>query len=263
MTAPILGEAVMARQPLHGGDLSAVSLVTLANGREVVVKEGPLVAVEGRMLTRLAAVGAPVPEVLEAAGERLVLECLPEGRATQDGWAILGETLAQLHATAPKSGLAGWDEDYAFGAVAIPNTDRRDWSGFYATSRLGPALSHLPVDLARRLEAVIADLPSLIGGRPLGLLHGDLWSGNLLFATDGTPYLIDPACYFGDPEVDLAMLALFGQVPPVFWAAYGMLDAGWEERREVYQIWPALVHYRLFGAGYRGMIEARLTALGH
>jgi fructosamine-3-kinase len=73
---------------------------------------------------------------------------------------------------------------------------------------------------------------------------------------------IDPACYFGHGEVDLAMLTLFGQPPPEFWESYGPPEPGWEERRIAYQLFPALVHLRLFGGAYAGMVDRLLTRLG-
>lgn len=74
--------------------------------------------------------------------------------------------------------------------------------------------------------------------------------------------LIDPACYHGHAEVDLAMLALFGRPGPAFHDNYGALEPGAEDRLPVYQLWPALVHLRLFGAGYRGLVERCLNAAG-
>ena len=94
------------------------------------------------------------------------------------------------------------------------------------------------------------------------LLHGDLWSGNALFGPGHTAHLIDPACYFGHAEVDLAMLRLFGQPDSAFQEGYGATDAGIADRRPIYQLWPALVHLRLFGAGYRGLVERCLRAAG-
>lgn len=73
--------------------------------------------------------------------------------------------------------------------------------------------------------------------------------------------LIDPACYYGHEEVDLAMLTLFDAPPPEFWEAYWALEPGWERRRDVYQLFPALVHLRLFGATYAGMVDRLLQSL--
>jgi len=70
--------------------------------------------------------------------------------------------------------------------------------------------------------------------------------------------LIDPACYWGHAEADLAMLTLFGRPGPAFWDAYGPTEPGLEARRPIYQMWPALVHLRLFGGTYRGLVERLL-----
>jgi fructosamine-3-kinase len=97
---------------------------------------------------------------------------------------------------------------------------------------------------------------------PPALLHGDLWSGNLLVRDGRLAAFIDPACYYGDAEVDLAMLDLFGSPGESFREAYGPLEPGWPERRAVYQLFPALVHLALFGSCYAGMVDRLLSRLG-
>ena len=96
---------------------------------------------------------------------------------------------------------------------------------------------------------------------PAALLHGDLWSGNVLFHGGQLAALIDPACYHGDREVDFAMLQVFGNPPDAFFAA-SELDPGWRERVPAYQLWPMLVHLRLFGNAYRSRVESLLSACG-
>jgi fructosamine-3-kinase len=83
-----------------------------------------------------------------------------------------------------------------------------------------------------------------------------------LVAGDRVSGLIDPACYHGHTEVDLAMLGLFDQPDAAFYEAYGLLEPGHDERTAIYRLWPALVHMRLFGAGYRPMVERLLQATG-
>ena len=86
-------------------------------------------------------------------------------------------------------------------------------------------------------------------------------AGNILVATTAAA-LVDPACYGGDAEVDLAMLTLFDSPPEEFREAYGPLAPGWEERRPLYQLFPALVHLRLFGATYEPMVDRLLGQIG-
>jgi fructosamine-3-kinase len=102
---------------------------------------------------------------------------------------------------------------------------------------------------------VLDKLPDLAGPpEPPARLHGDLWSGNVLWAADGRAWIIDPAAHGGHRETDLAMLALFG-LPHLdrVLAAYDAswpLAAGWEERVPLHQLHPLLVHAVLFGGGY-------------
>ncbi|OBY24246.1 fructosamine kinase family protein [Leisingera sp. JC1] len=256
----LLGAEVSRTRPLHGGDLSEVQLLSLSDGRRVVAKSGPLVAAEAAMLRAIRDAGAPAPEVLGVAGQVLLMQALEETGAGAMGWQALGHALRQLHsATGPHF---GWAEDYAFGPVAIPNAPLQSWPDFWASRRLLAAPDALPRELRPRIEALCARLPELLPDTPpAALLHGDLWSGNVLFS-GSQAYLIDPACYYGHGEVDLAMLHLFGTPPAPFHKAYGALEPGHESRRAIYQLWPALVHLRLFGASYRSMVEARLEALG-
>lgn len=178
------------------------------------------------------------------------------------GWDDLGAALKRLHAV--EGSQYCWTEDHAFGAVEVPNAPADDWTAFWAERRLCQGLDEIPATLARRVEALAADLPNRLPLRPPpALLHGDLWVGNLVAPGGRFRGFIDPACYFGHCEVDLTMLELFAEVPAAFWEAYGAPDAGYEERRPIYTIWPALVHLRLFGGGYRGLVERCLSdALG-
>ncbi|EEX14012.1 aminoglycoside phosphotransferase [Citreicella sp. SE45] len=258
--ARVFGADVTATAPLHGGDLSEVLRITFADGRSMAVKRGPRVDTEARMLAAMATAGAPVPRVLHQAGDLLCLEWLDEGTASPEGWEALGRGLRALHNC---TGTAyGWPEDYGFGPVPIANETMADWPEFWARRRLLPFLPRLPMALARRLEALARALPERLPARPSpALLHGDLWTGNTLFGA-GDGWMIDPACYHGHAEVDLAMLELFGAPPKAFWQGYGPEEPGRAERRAIYQLFPALVHFRLFGAGYQSMVARLLLAAG-
>lgn len=214
------------------------------------------------MLSVMAKAGAPVPQVLGQTGDILFLDALEEVQPQAASWPSLGRSLAKLHTvTGPDY---GWAEDYAFASAKIANGQRSDWPDFWAANRLLPFVQDLPGGLGPRIKDLCARLPRLLPTTPpAALLHGDLWTGNVLFGPRGRAHFIDPACYYGHSEVDLAMLHLFGTPGPGFEAAYGALPPGWEERRAVYTLWPALVHLRLFGTSYRGMVDRLLSQLGH
>jgi len=259
--ARLLGRPVASAASLHGGDLSEVVRLRLGDGGSAVAKGGPAPRVEAAMLRAIRAAGAPAPRVLAADHAVLVMEHLPETGGLQgDAWARLGRAVRQLHAC--HGAHYGWEADYAFGAVPIRNQTADDWPSFWAERRLLAEADRLPADIATRLERLSARLPDLLSARPpASLLHGDLWIGNVLAGED-TVWLIDPACYYGHWPVDLAMLCLFGSPPDAFWVEYGAPPPDWPQWRAIYQLWPAIVHFRLFGAGYRGLIESRLAAAG-
>ncbi|PVX29072.1 fructosamine kinase family protein [Sphingomonas pokkalii] len=257
--AAALGTTVLGCAPLAGGDLSAVHRLHLSDGGSAIAKQGPLVAVEAAMLAAIAASGAPAPRVLALADDLLLLQQCPAGGALGTAWEDLADTLARLHAV--EGAGYGWTVDYAFGRVAIPNGAMADWPHFWAERRLRCHLPHLPLPLARRIEALADRLPGLLPTNPPpALLHGDLWGGNILVAEGRISALIDPACYHGDREVDAAMLSLFDAPPPRFFEAMD-LPPGWQARQPIYRLWPLLVHLRLFGASYLNAVEDTLRAV--
>ncbi|AJE45980.1 fructosamine kinase family protein [Celeribacter indicus] len=251
-----LGIEAQSLRPLEGGDLSAVVLFETSDAPPCVAKSGPHAGTEARMLRALAAAGAPVPRVRAISETLFVMDYLPKAPSSDTGWRDLGHALRRLHALPATNN--GWPEDYAFGTVWLSNAPAPDWPGFWAERRLLPFAPEFP-DLADRLEALAQRLPELLPKAATGLLHGDLWTGNVHFSTGGA-YFIDPACYRGHGEVDLAMLHLFGTPPAAFWDGYGEPAPEWRARLPLYQLFPALVHLRLFGEGYRGLVERCLDA---
>ncbi|KQP14672.1 fructosamine kinase family protein [Methylobacterium sp. Leaf93] len=257
--AALLGRRLVRADPMSGGNLSGLVRILLDDGSAAIVKDGPDPPAEAGMLRAIRAAGIPAPEVFAADLRTLVIEPLPAGGGNAD--ADLGRVMARLHAVTGER--YGWNRDYAFGTVRIDNHGSEDWPDFWAERRLLCHAPHLDPTLRRRIEALARALPERLPARPRpALLHGDLWSGNVL--TDGgrVSGLIDPACYHGHAEVDLAMLSLFGMPGPAFREAYGEAEPGMAERRAIYRLWPALVHLRLFGSGYRSMVEALLDATG-
>jgi fructosamine-3-kinase len=266
----ILGGRVRRSTSLGGG----AERVELDDGRTVVVKDGPGAAAEAAGLRWLAVPGGPpVPRVLARDGDRLVTTYVSTGRPSVEQAAELGRRLAVLHAAgAPAFGSAPPDGPAAawIGRAPMANVPAAEWAPWYAEHRIAPYLrtARTAGDLtdaeAAVVEQVCRRLPELAGPpEEPARLHGDLWSGNVLWAPDGA-WLIDPAAHGGHRETDLAMLALFGcpHLDTVL-AAYdeeSPLAPGWPARVPLHQLFPLLVHVALFGRGYAAQTVAAARA---
>jgi fructosamine-3-kinase len=246
---------------LSGGDLSEVLLLRRPDGRCTVAKGGPAVGTEAAMLRSLAGAGVPAPMVEGEHDGILLLEYMEnDGVFSPHAWADIGSALRALHDHIDRR--YGWPVDYRIGTAELENRQSSDWPRFWAEQRLVSTASILDRPWRERIDALARRIGDLLPpAPPAAHLHGDLWGGNILVREGKLTALIDPACYYGDPEVDLAMLTLFDSPLPSFWEAYGELKPGWHERRRVYQLFPALLHLRLFGGSYAGMVDRLLTAL--
>lgn len=235
------------------------------DGRAVVVKHTAHPAgFEAEGLEVLARAGAPIPTVHEVGDRHLVLDDVDElarSRATtDDDWARLGVSLARVHRDVGE--VHGWHRDNVIGTTAQPNDPDPDWPTFHWDRRIAPHLDVLPDDVADRLRRARGPLAERLDHdvEP-SLLHGDLWSGNVLHGR----WFIDPAVCRGDRELDLAFADLFGGIPSAFVAAYDDAfprDDGWQQRLPLLQLYHLLVHVRLFGASYVPPIVARLDVAG-
>jgi fructosamine-3-kinase len=272
------GRAATAAARVAGGDINAAWRVELDGGVRAFVKTRPDAApgeygAEADALRWLGEPGAlAVPDVLGVADHDeedgdghaprlLALAWIEEGG--RGDMAALGRGLAAVHAAgAPQFG-APWP--LRLGTVVLPNEPLPDWAAFYAERRLRPLVAlardrgALSPAGGRAVEAVCDRLGELAGPpEPPARLHGDLWSGNVLWGSDGRPWLVDPAAYGGHRETDLAMLRLFGAPGPAFLAAYEdvhPLAAGHGGRVELWQLLPLLVHAVLFGGSYGAAAE--------
>ena len=254
-------------RPLGGGDIAAVYWLDTHQGPVVIKRDDPnRLAGEADGLRALseASTSLVVPEVLGVGGGWLMMEALESTSQSAVSAAALGEGLRHLHAhTAAEH---GWPRDNACGRTPQPNAPLTDGRIFQRQRRLLPlaAACHerglLDASLRERLERIAHDLETWLPDAPANLVHGDLWSGNVLYTPRG-PAIIDPAVYRHYPEVDLAMLMLFGAPPDAFFEAYweGGRPDDWPRREALFQLYPLLNHLLLFGGGYRNAV-ARATA---
>jgi protein-ribulosamine 3-kinase len=177
----------------------------------------------------------------------------------------LGEKLAMQHRyTASYYGL---EHDNYIGSLPQSNKQHADWVDFYIQERVQPQLALaktnglLDITRLKKFEKIMASFHKLLITEPPALLHGDLWSGNVIVNQLGLPALIDPAVYFGNREVDLAMSRLFGGFDQDFYDSYHAhfpLNEGVEERIMLYQLYPLLVHVNLFGRSYVSQVVSIL-----
>ncbi len=269
------GVRVGAAERLGGGQIAAVWRLALADGRTVVAKSGRGLALEARMLRDLKALTqVPVPEVHLADDDLLVMDFIAHNVVAHDGGlsasaeAHLGEIVADLHAI--EGAAFGFDYDTLIGGLAQPNPAAADWRAFFREHRLlmmaRTALDagRLPAPLMARIETLCGRLDRWIknDARP-ALIHGDLWGGNILAQGSRIVGLIDPALYFADPEIELAFMTLFDSVGERFFESYGrrrkLRPGFFEERRDLYNLYPLLVHVRLFGGAYVAQVERTLA----
>lgn len=256
----------MTRRRLSGGDIGQVWQID--DAVEKVYEADGLAPAEAAGLRWLDVPGGPpVPRVRDLDAHRLVLDHVPEGAPTRAGAETLGRELAVLHAVdaaswgcpAPGSSqvFLGWF-DLSVGACS-------SWSDLWR-ARTGALLRRLPGVDPAPYDALADRLGDLVPQAGPRRVHGDLWSGNVLWDQAGIGWLIDPAAHGGHPELDVAMLALFGgphlELVLSSWAeAFGPAD-GWRDRLALHQVHTLLFHAVAFGGGYLARAEQVVRRFG-
>ncbi|HAA14186.1 MAG TPA: ketosamine-3-kinase [Cytophagales bacterium] len=192
----------------------------------------------------------------------LLLEFVASRYQEANYWEMMGQGLAALHQNNAKQ--FGLEYNNYIGRLPQKNDPRANWLEFFIEHRLrvqaGLALYNHQVgpDFMQQMEALYQKLPDLLPEETPSLLHGDLWSGNVMVDHRGLPCLIDPAVYYGNREIELAFTQLFGGFDPAFYQAYQEalpLLPGFQERVDLYNLYPLLVHVNLFGASYLGGVQ--------
>lgn len=263
--------------PLSGGCIGQVYRVVLNDGRILVAKADdgsrPKLDIEGFMLTYLAEhTQLPVPLVYLSTPRLLLMEFLTgnshfSGAAQEDA----AEQLAALHTiSAPQFGL---ERDSLIGGLHQPNPWTDSWLAFFAQQRLilmadtAVQAGRLSTNILKRIQRFCEYLDRWLEEPPHpSLIHGDVWTTNVLAVNGRITGFIDPAIYYADPEIELAFTTLFGTFGDPFFKRYQEIrplrPGFFDTRRDIYNLYPLLVHVRLFGGSYVASVEQTLRRFG-
>lgn len=273
---------------LSGGDINKAYGIELSNGVDIFMKANEKENIDffTQEVNNLNAISKTktisTPEVIAYGtddGENvgysfLLLKYIPEENPTNQFWENLAHKLSQLHKSDATIFLSKDDFDAGFnfgflqdnyiGRTKQINSVKKSWIEFFRDNRLAPqfklAQKYFSESESKKITKLLDNLDKfLVEPKFPSLLHGDLWSGNILCGKNSEPYLIDPACYVGNLEADIAMTELFGGFPQRFYSAYeesGFLDSEYTSRRDLYNLYHVLNHLNLFGQNYLSAAKA-------
>ena len=277
----LLGNSVeiISTRPLHGGDINEAYLLELSDGSSVFMKkhaghDPEFFQAEADGLDAIRQTNTiSVPEVMLIGTDPscgkvyLLMQYVRSAVQRQDFWECFGRQLARMHLASTKNlltvGTYGFSSDNYIGSNRQINTPAETWIPFYRDRRLEyqyrKAQHYLNQADRKAMQYILDHLDNwLLEPSYPSLLHGDLWGGNYIVGCDGYAWLIDPAIYIGNREADLAMTELFGGFSSIFYDAYqetAPLEAGYEERRDLYHLYHLLNHLNLFGTGYLSSVR--------
>lgn len=261
--------------PLSGGSINEVYLLCTAQ-EKILIKlnrsdsAAGILASEAEGLKALAPY-LPVPNVIgieHAAGvSMLVLTYYPVSSSNEAQWHACGAALARMHVQ--PAAFFGWTSDNYLGSLVQENAPCTDAASFLITRRIQPLLrqarnrSLISPGLVKEIEQTYVRIESLFHSEKPSLVHGDLWTGNVLETASGIVF-IDPSVHYGVPASDLVMSRLFGHFPDSFYQGYQAMlpfNSDQESKEHVASLVPLLLHLNLFGTGYLASIKSRLKNL--
>ncbi len=268
--------AVAHTDRVSGGDINKSYALTLTTGERIFMKANAkenvsFFTAEAVGLSAIAQTGTiGTPYVLctgtddgEIVGYSfLLLKYIDGEKKRSDYFETLARELVAMHDadTTPFTvgGKFGFLEDNFIGQRPQVNSSEVEWISFFRQHRLLPqfkAADRYFSDSDRNRNTKLLDNLEkfLVEPEKPSILHGDLWNGNIIPNRDGKAILIDPAVYVGHREADLAMTELFGGFPKEFYSAYREahpLQEGYEERRDIYNLYHLLNHLNMFGTTY-------------
>lgn len=268
---PVSGGSINQAYSLKDGD--RIYFVKLNQANWLDMFEAEALGLQQIDSTRTIRVPQPVCWGIAGDSAYIVLEWLDLGYGDRQAWDKMGHNLACMHRVISNNGF-GWERNNTIGSTPQINTWTDSWVSFFTKYRLGYQfrLANWRGGRFPQQDQLLAAVPSILAGHEPqpSLVHGDLWTGNAAITSQGEPVLFDPAIYFGDREVDLAMSQLFGSFPPNFYRAYNQafpLEPDYEYRKTLYNLYHILNHFNLFGGSYEyqanQMIASLLQRLGN
>jgi fructosamine-3-kinase len=270
-------ERLRSARPMGGGCIGEVYRVELEDGTTLVAKvdrEGAShLEREAYMLRYLRENSElPVPEVYHGSETLLLMEFVEgDSRFSAGAERHAAELLAALHGITANA--YGHERDTLIGSLDQPNPWTGSWVEFFRNQRLlylaGVACraDRLPAEDLERVERLAEQLDEYLEEpeRP-SLIHGDVWSANVLAKGGRITAFLDPAIYHADPEIELSFISLFNSFGDPFFERYaeiqGIRPGFFEARRDLYNLYPLLVHVYFFGGGYLGSVRSTLSRFG-
>jgi len=266
-----LSQKVLRINTMSGGDINDVYFIKTKE-KDFVLKVNSsskfpkMFEKEKKGLEKISSTGAKSPKVIEVfenlKHQFLLIEFIKEEKTQKGFWRRFAVDLVKIHKTTDTSfGLA---YDNYIGSLTQKNTVKNTWEEFFIENRILPLVQMafdkklLQIKHNKLFENVFVKLNEILPVEQPALVHGDLWSGNLMNNLGEAPVFIDPAIYFGNREMDIAMTQMFGGFNNSFIQYYTEifpLEKGWEERLKIHNLYANLVHLLLFGKSYLGGIE--------
>lgn len=262
---PVGGGSVNQAYAFSDGHLSY--FVKLNDAARFGMFEAEALGLQEMWNTHTIKVPKPVCWGVAEKSSYIVLEWLDFGYGSHEAWSVMGEQLASMHRVTSEKGF-GWRQDNTIGFIPQKNPWTEDWITFFRDHRMG-----YQFQLARKRggnfpkqNELMQAIPEILANHSPepSLVHGDLWSGNAAITKIGEPVILDPATYYGDREVDLAMSELFGRFPQDFYRAYDAvysIDPGYERRKVLYNLYHIVNHFNQFGGGYESQANSMIRQL--